>query len=996
MDSDFKEQVRSAIDFPTLVAQSTQVRRSPNGSGSVPAFCPFHENTKTPAMAVYVDHAHCFSCGRTWDLYGWIMQRDKCDFPQALRLAADMAGLTMPDWTPERQEIEQKRQVRRDVLTAAMLYFQRELIRTRHDPDGAYQYARSRGFTIRTILRARLGYASGDLRELLSWLERAGLNQQEAVDAGLLGKAQGGGRIYARFRGRLVLPFIASGRCRFMTGRDLSGRSDLPKWLHLKVHDDDAHRPLYGSAHGSDPLVVVESPADQLTLQQLGRRSVAVLGTTLPPGSAKALAKHRPLWMMLDDDDAGRKGIDRLGQALGPRARVALLPAMDANAHLVALGPDDTKVAINETLTGAPTYVEHLAQRVQAAGIEDRDRVLDLFLSSVATMEARDLALMRSTLIDLSGIPTRTFNEVLKNHLAEQRADSTDFQPSLDGRYLIVNGMICRAGVNNPQPLADFSAHIERELKLDDGENVTTEYQVVGATSSGQRLPTARVPAAKFGEMTWLDEHWGVSAVVAAGKKMDVSTAIKLFSKGAVMEHIYTHTGWRKVDDQRVYLHCGGAVGYSGYNEIQVDLGNEMSRYQLPAKPEDPPGAFRTSLEILDVADPMVGLPLWAAMYQAPLGAIMPNRMVLWAYGPTNTFKSSLVLLAMCHFGPFQTEGDAVGWTSTGNAMELAAHIAKDAPLMLDDFAHQPNPYQQKKMQQSAERIIRSAGNESGRMRLNKLTKFQTTTRIRALIIATGETLPSVAPSAHARILPLRFTEATVNVDMLTIAQAQAERYPHAMAGYLIWVRDHWDQLAREMPESFQRHRAAIRERTRGQTARLSDAVCRNYTALEVALRYGQECGAVDPNRAQAILGDAWENLVHLSEMQDLEVKAEDPVKRFCSILQELLEGGRAWLCPVDPPEEPVQPYGTEKIGWIDGDHYWLLPDICFGMIQQQSQRTGYPFTFSLRETQERLHEADILVKDDPNRWKCRLQRKLLPERPWCIKLVKEKIFSQL
>jgi len=992
---DVKEQIRDSIDFPALVAQTVDLPRSPNGRRATMGRCPFHPDD-SPSLAVYQDHAHCFgACGRSWDCFGWIMERDRCDFPEALRLAAGMAGVTLPEWTPERRQIEDNRHARRDVLTAAMSYFQAELIRTRHDPQGAYQYALSRGWTRRTILQARLGYASDDLPKLLSWLKRAGLSQQQAAEAGLLVRPERGRRMYLRFRNRLVFPFVASGRCRFMTGRDLTGRIDLPKWMHLQVHPDDQHRPLYGSTHGTDPLVVVESPADQLTLEMLGRRSVAVLGTTLPEGSAKALAKHRPLWMMLDDDAAGRKGIDRLGQELGPRARVALLPAMDANAHLVALGPDDTRVVIQETLRDAATYVEHLAQRVAAAGVEDRDQVLDLFLASVAQMEARDLALMRSTLIDLCGIPARTFNEILKSHLAEQRAQNDQFRPSLDGRYLIVSGSICRAGSNGPQVLADFEAHIERELKLDDGENISTEYQVAGATSTGQRLPMARVPAAKFSEMSWLDENWGVNAVVAAGKNNEVATAIKLFSKGAKLEHIYTHTGWRKVDDQRVYLHCDGAVGYSGHNDIQVDLGNELSRYRLPARPDDPVGAFRTSLDFLDVADPVVGLPLWAAMYQAPLGAIMANRMVLWAYGPTNTFKSSLVLLAMSHFGPFQTEGDAVGWTSTGNAMELAAHIAKDAPLMLDDFAHQPNPYQQKKMQQAAERIIRSVGNESGRMRLNKLTKFQTTTRIRSLVIATGETLPSVAPSAHARILPLRFTEATVNVDLLTLAQSQSERYPHAMAGFLIWVRDHWEELLQFMPEQFHAHRSAIREQTRGQTARLSDAICRNYTALEVALRYGQNSGAILPQRAQAILGDAWSNLVHLAEMQDQEVKAEDPVMRFCSILQELLQSEKAWVCPVGMVQEsPVQPFNAEQIGWVDGDHYWLMPDVTFGLIQQTANRTGYPFTFSVRETQERLHEAGILERDDPTRWKCRLQR--VENRPWCIKLSKEKIFSAL
>ena len=73
LDAGFKELVRDRIDFPALVAETVALKRSPNGSRAVPALCPFHDNTNTPAMAVYEDHAYCFVCRRSWDLYGWLM-----------------------------------------------------------------------------------------------------------------------------------------------------------------------------------------------------------------------------------------------------------------------------------------------------------------------------------------------------------------------------------------------------------------------------------------------------------------------------------------------------------------------------------------------------------------------------------------------------------------------------------------------------------------------------------------------------------------------------------------------------------------------------------------------------------------------------------------------------------------------------------------------------------------------------------------------------------
>lgn len=980
---DFKERVRDRVDFPALVAKTTAIKGHPRDGRSSPAFCPFHNNSKTPAMAVYQDHATCYgSCGRTWDLFGWIMQRDGVDFMEALRIAAGLAGLQMPDWSPERQVQEERKSRHRSALTAAMLYYQNCLISGRHLPDSALTYALGRGWSRRMILRNGLGYAPDDLGEFVALLDQEGIPHQRAVDCGLLARNQAG-RTYLRFRNRLMFPFVRAGRCYYLTGRDLTGRSDVAKWLHLPL-DDNERRPLYGRTGGTGPLVVVESPADALSLLQMGREAVAALGTTLPQGVAGSLAKHRPLYLALDPDQAGRGGIHKMGAVLGPCCRVVELPGGDVNAIHQKHGTDRARELIQEALVASVSYVEYCASGYANAGIDDQPDALNRLLEAAAKLDTRDMAMLRRKLAETSGLGIRTFNELISARRKESNGDG--FVASMDGRYLVVDGCTCRASSNGPQVIANFSAKIERELRLDDGDHVTTEYQVVGATSEGRKLPAVQVAAASFGDMTWVDEEWGVSAVIGAGKKADMATAIKLFSKGAEMEHVYTHTGWRTVAGQRCYLHCGGAVGYSGHDNIKVELGEELGRYRLPNKPEDPAGAFRDSLEFLTVADPMVTLPLWAAMYQAPLGEILSNRMVIWAYGPTNTFKSTLVLLALRHFGDFNVEGDAVNWISTGNAMEFAAFKAKDAPLLIDDFAHQPDRYQQKRMQQAAERIIRASGNESGRMRLTKATTFQTTTRIRALIISTGETLPAVAPSAHARILPMRFTPTTVNLEMLTHAQGKAHRYAHAMSGYLLWLRDRWDQLERDIPDYFRRCRTRAREAAESHTARLTDAISRNYTALHTALRYAEDIGAVSDRQAEAVRSDAWNNLISLAELQDQEVKKEDPVKRFCGLLEELIHARRAWLTPVGSHNEDLDmPASAEKVGWVDGEHYWLIYDVAYSLVQNYAARSGYPMTFSPREVLERLHEAGILVKEHPNRWKCRLTA--VPERPWCVKL---------
>jgi len=102
----------------------------------------------------------------------------------------------------------------------------------------------------------------------------------------------------------------------------------------------------------------------------------------------------------------------------------------------------------------------------------------------------------------------------------------------------------------------------------------------------------------------------------------------------------------------------------------------------------------------------------------------------------------------------------------------------------------------------------------------------------------------------------------------------------------------------------------------------------------------------------------------------------------------ELIHQDKAWLCTVDDLEGDLgKPLHAEKIGWQDGEHYWLFPDGTFAMIQSQATRTGRPLTFTRREIQERLHECGVLIRDDPTRWNSRLN--LVEGRPWLMKLAR-------
>jgi DNA primase len=82
----------------------------------------------------------------------------------------------------------------------------------------------------------------------------------------------------------------------------------------------DANRDLRG-------VCLVEGPTDLLALKQLGVPALALCGTYLPGPTLEQLGRWARLYLLLDDDRAGREATTRLIAALGDRVIPVKLPA---------------------------------------------------------------------------------------------------------------------------------------------------------------------------------------------------------------------------------------------------------------------------------------------------------------------------------------------------------------------------------------------------------------------------------------------------------------------------------------------------------------------------------------------------------------------------------------------------------------------------------------------------------------------------------------------
>ncbi|MEN6572558.1 MAG: DNA primase [Anaerolineaceae bacterium] len=321
------DEIKSRIDIVDLVSESVKLRRS---GKSYTGFCPFHQNTKTPAFAVFPESGtwRCFGqCNEGGDIFKYVMKKEGWDFTEALKYLAQRAGVTLVPQTPERQAAEEEYARLRTLLEEAAEYFAYHLVQ---DPAGkpALEYLTQRGVNPSSIETFRLGYAPAGYEGLLGHFSAKGYSSDEMAQVGLVNERDTGG-YYDKFRNRIMFPIRdAAGKMAGFGARILDP-NDVPKFLNSPqtVLFDKSHL-LYGldqarkAIRTEDQVVIVEGYLDVIALHQCGfSNTVSPMGTALNEDQLRMLKKYtRRMVLALDADAAGEKatlrGLELARQAL--------------------------------------------------------------------------------------------------------------------------------------------------------------------------------------------------------------------------------------------------------------------------------------------------------------------------------------------------------------------------------------------------------------------------------------------------------------------------------------------------------------------------------------------------------------------------------------------------------------------------------------------------------------------------------------------------------
>jgi hypothetical protein len=498
------------------------------------------------------------------------------------------------------------------------------------------------------------------------------------------------------------------------------------------------------------------------------------------------------------------------------------------------------------------------------------------------------------------------------------------------------------------QVLADFLATIAEEITYDDGDGAPTlAFRIDGIAHDGTALPALTVPAKDYPDMRWVSQ-WGTKAIVSAGRGIHdhLRAAILTLSQSVRRRTVYAHTGWRDLDGQLVYLSSTGALGAGA--GVEVDLGDLAQLYAIPPIAEDPAEAWRASLALWDLGADGVTIPLWCAIFAAPLNRWVQSDYTVWLAGPTGSLKTTLACLLTSHYGTHRPE-TVTPWSATANALERRAFVVKDAVLVIDDYA--PPADAARVWETTAERVIRAQGNRAGRVRLASDLSERKTYAPRGLIVSTGETYPRMA-SVLARMLVLPVATDTLDRERVHTAQSQVDRLRHAMADYLHAIRSvSMEWVAGTYEE--------IRRGMQGRHLRTASIVAHLWCAARAALAAAQGCGALTNQDREAREMQAWEALVRAAEAHEALMVEENPGQAALKVLSELIASGKVVI--MDRDLGAASGGSGEMIGWEDREYYYLLPAMTYRAISKTCREAGLPLMVTQRQLAALWAESGVL-----------------------------------
>ena len=444
--SDFIRVLKEKNDIVDVIGSYVKLERK---GYNYWACCPFHHE-KTPSFSVNAadKYYHCFGCGVSGDVIGFVKEYENVDFMQAVQILAARVGLEVPAFDDKSAEENAAKKKKRDRLSALMKDAARFYLGNLHSgrAEPHVEYLTKRGVSPTTVRKFGLG-ASLDYYSLPAHLLAAGYTEEECVESGACVRTEEDRLIDAEGE-RLIIPIInhfdevvafggrilkPTDRAKYKNTRETLLFNKSQNLFNINLVKKEKR------AGGLASLIMVEGYMDAISLYQAGFHNVvASTGTSLTKEQARLCRRYSEnVFISYDGDFAGQKanlrGLDILKQE-GIKVRVVPMPE--------GLDPDDVvkktgAEGYQKCLDAAMPLIDFRILSVQRKyDLKKTDEVREFVREALAIVREAETATEREELLkkisSLSGVSRGALARDLESE-PKPRPREPDPRPQEDG-----------------------------------------------------------------------------------------------------------------------------------------------------------------------------------------------------------------------------------------------------------------------------------------------------------------------------------------------------------------------------------------------------------------------------------------------------------------------------------------------------------------------------------------------------------------------------------
>lgn len=346
------QEIKERLPIEEVVSRYVKLDKS---GINLKGLCPFHSE-KSPSFFVAPHRGSfiCFGCGKKGDVFTFVQEIEGIEFFDALKRLAEETGVKLDT---SKHDMKEKNDAY-SIVEKACLVFQSFL----HKDVYAQEYLTKRGLTAQTIAQFRIGYVPDEWNLLYTELKKT-FDEKDILESGLVIKNENG-RVYDRFRGRIMFPiFDSNGKVIAFTGRILkSEEKETPKYVNSpETSLFSKSHVLYGlnfakqSIRKHNFVILVEGQMDVIMSHQMGySNTVASSGTAFTQDQLQMISKLTPnLLLAFDSDNAGLATTSKVWEMAinqGLDVKIAFYEGAKDPADTIKENPEAWKEIIKQSI----------------------------------------------------------------------------------------------------------------------------------------------------------------------------------------------------------------------------------------------------------------------------------------------------------------------------------------------------------------------------------------------------------------------------------------------------------------------------------------------------------------------------------------------------------------------------------------------------------------------------------------------------------------------